>query len=379
MFAGSPLTYALTVTNDGTGLATGVNLTDTLPSGVMFFSATDGVRPVSGVLTFSIGDLDAGASASFTIVVAASAAGTLVDSAGVSMDQVDPTPVDNSASVQTTVADAADTADLALSGSAPRNVALGNDVNYTLTVTNGGPASATGVVLIDTLPAGVTFRSATGGARPVNGVLTFTVGNLAVDASKSFTIVVTPLAEGRLSNRVTVSMDQTDPTPDDNSLTLTTQVYSVTMTGGCSRQPSALMLRSAEPLDPAWARNPRNYRLAPLEDPHRLIRLRSARYDAATNTVTLRPIHKFNVHTLFRLTVMGEWTRGVTDTAGNQAVSENEPSGPYGGFSTIITVADLVVTSKNPVFLRKYDWTLAEQSAKLTRLASRGLVGAGRL
>src|SRR5262249_8068428 len=91
--------------------------------------------------------------------------------------------------------------DLSLTGSAPGSVTLGQDVTYSFTVTNNGTEGATGVTLTDTLPAGVTFVSATGGVTPVGGVLTFPLGTLAANASTTVTVVVTPTATGTLNNR----------------------------------------------------------------------------------------------------------------------------------------------------------------------------------
>jgi uncharacterized repeat protein (TIGR01451 family) len=101
--AGSNVTYNLTVTNDGTAAATGVTLTDTLPSRVKFISATGGISPVGEVLTFALGSLAAGASTTVTIVATPTSAGTLNDSAAVGMDQGDPTPADNAITRSTTV------------------------------------------------------------------------------------------------------------------------------------------------------------------------------------------------------------------------------------------------------------------------------------
>jgi uncharacterized repeat protein (TIGR01451 family) len=120
--------------------------------------------------------------------------------------------------------------DLALSGSASHSVTLGNNVTYTLSLTNNGTAGATGVTLTDTLPSSVTFVSATGGVRPINGVLTFGLGNLAAGASRTVTLVVSPTAAGTLSDTAAASMDQTDPTPADNSVTLRT-TSSITVSG----------------------------------------------------------------------------------------------------------------------------------------------------
>jgi len=46
-------------------------------------------------------------------------------------------------------------------------------------VTNFGPSSASGVVVTDTLPAGVSFVSATGGGVNTSGVVSWTLGTLA--------------------------------------------------------------------------------------------------------------------------------------------------------------------------------------------------------
>jgi hypothetical protein len=50
------------------------------------------------------------------------------------------------------------------------------------------------------------------------------VGSLAGGQSATITIVVTPTTAGTLTNTATVSGDQTDPTPADNSATATTTV-----------------------------------------------------------------------------------------------------------------------------------------------------------
>jgi uncharacterized repeat protein (TIGR01451 family) len=100
---GKSLAYTISVTNNGTAAAAGVILADTLPSGATFDSATDGVVPTNGVLTFQVGNLGAGATATFTIVVTPTVAGRLLNQATVSMSQNDPTPADNSIALHTDV------------------------------------------------------------------------------------------------------------------------------------------------------------------------------------------------------------------------------------------------------------------------------------
>src|SRR5260370_632429 len=50
-------------------------------------------------------------------------------------------------------------ADLSITKTAPATVVAGNQLTYTITVTNNGPSNATNVIVTDTLPAGVNFLS----------------------------------------------------------------------------------------------------------------------------------------------------------------------------------------------------------------------------
>ncbi len=67
----------------------------------------------------------------------------------------------------------------------------GDQVTYTLTVTNQGTAPATGVVVRDDLPSGVTYVSSSPGCSIAGSVLTCAVGDLAPGESVSLEIVAT--------------------------------------------------------------------------------------------------------------------------------------------------------------------------------------------
>jgi len=117
----------------------------------------------------------------------------------------------------------------------PNPVASGSRLTYTITVTNHGALTATGVTVTDPLPASVHFnsmspsqgtctRSTTTKPKTKDGTVTCNLGSLSGGASATITIVVTPTRTGTLTNTASVTMDQTDPTPGDNSDTATTLV-----------------------------------------------------------------------------------------------------------------------------------------------------------
>ena len=115
-------------------------------------------------------------------------------------------------------------ADLSLTKSdAPDPVTVGQDVTYTLTITNNGPADSTGATVIDNLPAGVVFVLASAGCAEVAGTVKCTLVPLANGASTTVTITVTPTAAGDITNTAAVIGNEPDPdTTNDKDKEVTT-------------------------------------------------------------------------------------------------------------------------------------------------------------
>ncbi|PYS97102.1 MAG: hypothetical protein DMF50_01730, partial [Acidobacteria bacterium] len=106
--AGSNITYTLSYANTGGQNATGVVITDTIPANTSFVSATAGGTLAAGVVTWNIGNLVAGASASVQLVVAVAsplANGTVITNGTYNIDSNETAPT-NGAAITTTVSSA---------------------------------------------------------------------------------------------------------------------------------------------------------------------------------------------------------------------------------------------------------------------------------
>ncbi len=238
--AGANITYDVTVTNNGPSDAANVSLTDTLPAGTTFVSATQDSGPAfscsgTSTITCTIDPLPAGETATFTFVFHVSpsvANGTIIDNtANVASTTGDPDGDNNSSTSSATVAVEAD---VAVVKNGPTSIEAGTDITYSVTVTNNGPSDATTVTLTDAVPANTTVVSATQDSGPLfncaplppaggTGTITCTIGTLTAASTAVFTFVmhVSPAAtEGSsIVNTADVTTATTDPVSNNTSTT----------------------------------------------------------------------------------------------------------------------------------------------------------------
>ena len=225
---GSNVVYTLTLSNTGTGNATGVAVTDLLPAGLTFVSSTPSVGSyVSGTGVWTVGALNSGANATLTITATVATAGAKTNIAEVTAaneTDVDSTPgnavttEDDRATVTVTPG----AIDLALTKTVnnPTQI-VGSNVVFTLTVTNTGSGNATGVAVTDLLPAGLTFVSSNPSVGSyVSGTGVWTVGALNAGANATLTITATVATTGVKTNtaEVTAAVEtDIDSTPNNKA------------------------------------------------------------------------------------------------------------------------------------------------------------------
>lgn len=117
-------------------------------------------------------------------------------------------------------------ADLALTKKADRkNVKIGQNITFTITVTNLGPDTATNVFFGDALPDPLNFVSASCDKGPTFGG-TCEVASLAAGESATITLVATPISnparsERRFTNTAFIgASDAFDPNTKNNTASL---------------------------------------------------------------------------------------------------------------------------------------------------------------
>jgi uncharacterized repeat protein (TIGR01451 family)/uncharacterized delta-60 repeat protein len=214
--AGEMLTYTLSLTNLGPRLATGVKVTDLLPPDVEFIMAipSQGTCAQSNATVIcDLGGIDVNGLAQISISVMPLVGASMTNTAFMTQDQHD-IQVPNNSAVAVTTVNTAPVADLVISMTDnPDPIFAGQNLTYSINVTNKGPLTATGVTLTDTLPANVSFISATssqGQCGLANGRVTCNLGVMANGSTGLVSIVVRPLLTGKIVNAVSVIGNEGD-------------------------------------------------------------------------------------------------------------------------------------------------------------------------
>ncbi|WJS94590.1 Ig-like domain-containing protein [Flavobacterium johnsoniae] len=215
---GDNVIFTITAKNNGAYKATGVTVNDALPTGYTFVSATPSVGSWSAP-TWTVGSLASNATATLQITGTVRGTGAYANTATISGNNPDGSTANNSATATPVVR-----TNLSVTKSVDNTTPnAGSDVTFTITASNAGPSAATGVKVTDVLPAGYTFVSAS----PSTGSWSapdWTIGNLASGASTTLTMTVTVNASGSYANTASISGEQTDPTPGNNSGSVTPTV-----------------------------------------------------------------------------------------------------------------------------------------------------------
>ena len=215
---GVDVVFTLTLTNTANfSDASNIVVTDALPSGYSFVSASgDGVY-VDAAGTWTIATLSAGESATLDVTATVLGAGAYLNAAEVTAaDQPDTDDTYGDASgndAATAGTTPVATVDLSLTNSVDNATPdVGANVTFTVTVSNAaGFSDASNLMARDLIPSGYRFVSATGDGTYVDATGAWSIPAIAAGASATLDITMTVLGVGSYLNAAEViNADQPD-------------------------------------------------------------------------------------------------------------------------------------------------------------------------
>lgn len=215
-YAGSPLTYEITLTNESEVPAKNAVIENDIPADVTSIKATAGARLVDKKIVWPLGTLGPKASETVRVSFTPTKAGTLTNKVTASALCAESV----TASTETILT--AIPAVLLEVGDISDPVKIGDQTTYEIVVTNQGTAPSTNISIVCTLEDNVQYVSSTGETDGVmeDGVLKFApLATLAPKAKATWRVVIAALKAGDTRFTVTMEADELGRPVKENEAT----------------------------------------------------------------------------------------------------------------------------------------------------------------
>ncbi len=250
---GSQSTYTLTVSNTGTAAATTARISDQLPTGLTFVSASGtgwSCSNASGLVTCNYSGSIAATNGTSAVAITVSTNAGTGGQTLVNYASIDPTGGTNpptpgpSCTTSGSCASASSVvgaASLSLVKSAPSPaLRVGNQSTYTLTVTNNGTVASSTAQIKDQLPTGLTFVSASGtgwACTNASGLVTCNFSGTIAASGGTTAVAINVSADAGTSGQSLANHASIDPTGGSNP---PTPGPSCTTSGNCASNTSTV-------------------------------------------------------------------------------------------------------------------------------------------
>ncbi|WP_407379214.1 Ig-like domain repeat protein [Methanobrevibacter sp.] len=218
---GDLVNFTIEITNNGPSKATDVNITDSLPNGLVYVDSGNNITgnkgqysKINGIesIEWNIGNLTKGSKALVWVIVNVTTNGTFTNVAGVTSNE-NKTGTSNETNI---TVDPVVNLTVVKYSNVIGNVSVGDLVNFTIVVTNYGPSNATMVNITDELNSAFEFVNASGNVRAdENNVVKWIIPKIVSGNSTSVWVQVRVKANGTFTN-VAVVKSRENSTPSEN-------------------------------------------------------------------------------------------------------------------------------------------------------------------
>ena len=369
---GENIIWTITVTNNGPDIAVNTIAHDIIPEGLIYISSEGEGSYDNDTGIWTIGDLAKGESAVLNITTFVNVTKEIITNyVNVTSDTPDPDETNNEDNDSVDVGHEADLSVVKIvSNSTP---SYGNEIIWTINVTNHGPDDAVEVYVTENIPEGLVYVSddSNGAYNYTTGI--WTIGNLTNGSSVSLAITtLVNITNKNISNIVVVEAETHDPYLDNNTdtenitvkamadLWLIKEVYEDNATYG----DSVLWMIYVMNLGPDTAID------AYVEDkiPDGLIyddyRANRGTYNSTTGIWTIGNLTSGDMVVLYIWTIVNQTTGNITNVAvvNSSTPDPDETNNKDNDTVPINTIADLevvkIVSNKTTHYGETITWTI---------------------
>ena len=209
---GKPATFRIAVRNTGTVAANGVEIHDQIPKGTRVIDTKPkSSRGVQGELVFALGTIKPGEEAAVEVQLMPLSEGEIGSVASVTF------------AAEATARTVATKPQLTLETTAPDRVLIGEEVSFTITISNPGSGVATGVILEERIPEGL--------QHPAGLELEYAVGDLKPGESRKLDLKMTARQAGAVVNVLSARADGNLRVEDKRKLEIVSPRLDVALEG----------------------------------------------------------------------------------------------------------------------------------------------------